>query len=421
MDRLVDVFSLVGHLLDGQYRVDGVIGEGGYGVVYKGWHIAFEQPIAIKALKMPEVTNAEARMDMHNRFRDEAKLLYKLSQASLSIVRCINFGALVAPTMAWVPYLVLEWLQGRPLSVDLEERRQRGARGRSLDEALQFLAPVANALVYAHTQRVAHRDVKPANVFLTADAGPKLLDFGIAKVMEAGATAENAQRTEGGAGAFTPYYAAPEQLDPRLGATGPWTDVYGFALVLVEMLANKPPMDGSDLVSVVAQATDPARRPTPRSLGVRAPDAVEAVFQRALAVSPRTRFPDMASFWDALTSANRLGLSGKVASPVWTSPSATVPLAAVHLGSPPPTMAMPPVPASPRPSGVPLATPSPSASTLAAATNEGAPSPRGSLASGAHSAPAEAPPRRWKLFIALACLLLLSMVGGALLASEYVK
>jgi serine/threonine protein kinase len=404
MDALVDVFGLVGHLLEGQYRVDAVIGEGGYGVVYKGWHIAFELPIAIKALKMPEVTNAEARIEMHNRFRSEAKLLYTLSQASLSIVRCVHFNTYMTPTRVWVPYLVLEWLNGRPLSAELEERRRHGARGRSLEEALQFLTPVANALVYAHRQRVAHRDVKPANVFLTNDAGPKLLDFGIAKVMETGATASTAQRTEGGAGAFTPYYAAPEQLDPRLGATGPWTDVYGFALLLVEMLSDKAPMEGSDLVSVVAQATDPGRRPTPRALGVQAPDAVEAAFQKALAVDPRARFADLAAFWDALTTASRLGVSGKhVSAGPWVSPSATVPLQAIHprhAGGPPPgpptpvpTMAMP-------------------AALLTSSADTKAPPVK---------VEARASNRRYKLIVAVTCLLLLSLVGGYFLAAEYVK
>jgi eukaryotic-like serine/threonine-protein kinase len=404
---LVDVFSLVGQILDGQYRVDAVIGEGGYGVVYKGWHIAFEQPIAIKALKMPEVENAETRVEVLTRFREEAKLLYVLSQASLSIVRCIGYGALQAPTHAWVPYLVLEWLEGRTLSEDLEERRLRGARGRSIEETLTLLDPIKSALVYAHGQRVAHRDVKPANVFLTGNSGPKLLDFGIAKVMEAGATAENAQRTAGGAGAFTPYFAAPEQLDPRLGATGPWTDVYGFALTMVEMLAARPPMEGSDLVSLVAHATDPHRRPTPRSLGVQIPDAAEAAFQKALAVDPRVRFSDVGSFWEALLRAVRLGASGRHASP-WVSPSATVPLAAVHVATPPPvhTLEMHPVfrpsPAPP----VPLERPSDGKAIA--------------------SAPPASPEkksgkRRWKWIAAIAGLLVLSTVGGWLLAAEYVR
>jgi serine/threonine protein kinase len=438
----VDVFGLIGQVLDGHYRVDAVVGEGGHGVVYRGWHVAFEQPIAIKALKMPDVTNAETRIDVLTRFREEAKLLYKLSQACLSIVRCIGYGAVVSPTQAWAPFLVLEWLEGRALSEDLGARRKNHARGRSLEETLDLLAPVAQALVYAHSQRVAHRDVKPANVFLMAEGGLKLLDFGIAKVMDAGATAENAQHTTGGPGSFTPYYAAPEQLDPRLGRTGPWTDVYGFALVLVEMLTDRSPIDGNDLVSVIAQSTDPVRRPTPRTLGVATPDAVEAAFQKALAVDPRARFADLAAFWDALTSAARLGAtrrsaegSGvKAVAQGWSSAAGgTMPLAAaagghssvkVALATPfggaranqghvSGTLEMSSAPASPLP-GTPL--PTPMSGGLAASSS-------GPLPAGApSSSPGSAPPflrRRWKLVAFIACILLLSMLGGAYLASQY--
>jgi eukaryotic-like serine/threonine-protein kinase len=335
-----DPFALIGQVLEGQYRVEEVVGEGGCGVVYKGWHIAFEQPVAVKALKMPDVTDAEMRIDVLTKFRDEAKLCYVLSQASLSIVRCIAYGALVTPTQAWAPYLVLEWLEGRPLSDELEERRKNGAPGRSLSDAMAMLGPVAAGLTYAHSQRVAHRDVKPGNLFVVGEGTPattlKILDFGIAKVMEEGATAHSAPWTKGGAVSFTPYYAAPEQLDPRFGPTGPWTDVYGFALVMVEVISGKRPMRGPDVVSVIAQATNPAQRPTPRALGVAVPDAVEAAFAKALALAPKARFPEMGAFWDALTAATKLGQStsgrhsdGALAAASFTSPKHTVPMAGV--------------------------------------------------------------------------------------------
>jgi serine/threonine-protein kinase len=306
-----DPFTLTGQILDGQYRVDAVVGEGGYGVVYRGWHLVFEQPIAIKALKMPEVHDAETRIDILTRFREEAKLCYVLSQASLAIVRCIGYGALVTPSQTWAPYLVLEWLEGRALSEDLDERRRRGFSGRTLAETIDLLAPAAQGLGYAHSQRVAHRDVKPANVFLVKDpkrpgtTAAKLLDFGIAKVMGVDATAANAAKTRGAFSAFTPFYAAPEQLDPRLGPTGPWTDVYGFARVLVEVLSGRAPSDRSDVIRVVARATDPTHRPTPRTEGVPVPDAVEAAFARALAVDPKARYGTVTAFWQDLTEGAR--------------------------------------------------------------------------------------------------------------------
>jgi eukaryotic-like serine/threonine-protein kinase len=422
-DPPLDAFGLVGQLLDGQYRVDAVVGEGGYGIVYKGWHVAFEQPVAIKALKMPEVTDANTRISVLTRFREEAKLSYVLSQASLSIVRCIGYGALVTPSQTWAPYLVLEWLEGQSLAEDLEERRHRNAGGRSITEALELLAPVAAALSHVHSQRVAHRDIKPANVFLPRDMGPKLLDFGIAKVMEEGATAANALLTRGGGSAFTPYYAAPEQIDPRLGPTGPWTDVYGFALLLVEMLADKAPLRGNDVVAVVGQITDVSRRPTPRALGVPVTDAVEALFLRALTVDPKARFADMGAFWEALNGAVR-GTGG----PGGAVPRQSPPVAPRVL---PQTIQMHPVGFEAASPAAPIHTPS--AQVHPGTLVRPAVQPGQVGATGATGGPSPwAPPlskaqgsalgsRRTKLLAAIVCLLLLSMAVGAYLASEYVK
>jgi hypothetical protein len=130
---------------------------------------------------------------------------------------------------------------------------------------------------------------------------------------------------------FTPYYAAPEQLDPRFGPTGPWTDVYGFALVMVEVLSGTRPIRGSDVVSVIAQATSASQRPTPRALGAPVPDAVETAFARALALDPKARYSDMGAFWQALTNALRLGTSGRhevggTLGAAWTPPAHTLPM-----------------------------------------------------------------------------------------------
>jgi len=436
-----DPFALVGQVLEGQYRVDSVVGEGGCGVVYKGWHIAFEQPVAIKALKMPDVTDAETRISVLTKFREEAKLSYVLSQASLSIVRSIGYGAVVTPTQAWAPYLVLEWLKGRPLSEELEERRRQRAPSRTLPEAIALLAPVAGALAYAHSQRVAHRDVKPGNLFLVDGgsgnlaAGPtlKVLDFGIAKVMEEGATAANAPWTKGGVVSFTPYYAAPEQLDPRFGPTGPWTDVYGFALVLGEVLSGKQPVRGPDVISVVAQVLNAAERPTPRALGVMVPDAVEGAFTRALALDPKRRFADVGAFWDALTGASRLGTSGRHSdgsnpAPGWVSPPRTAPMpqvpgpaasaskipAAVSA-----TVEMKPVPPveSPRPLG--LAYPTPGIPLPVTAPS----SDRSQQPSAPHipSPPAPTKRRRWKVAILAFFVIALLASAGAYAAFEYAR
>jgi len=306
-DAASDPFGLVGSVVDRQFRVDAVIGEGGFGVVYKGWHLSLDQPIALKALKMPEARDAGLQGALLAKFREEAKITYVLSQATLNIVRIIDFGATTAPTGAWVPFAVQEWLEGETLAQELRRRRAQGLRGRPLADAMRVMEPAARALGIAHQRRVVHRDVKPGNFFLMAPAIDaqgvmlKVLDFGIAKVLREGAT--HTGTTSAGMVSFTPQYAAPEQIESRYGATGPWTDVYSLALVMMELLSDRPPFEGDDLPAILNQVFDPQRRPTPRARGIAVPDAVEAVLARALAVDPRARHADAGELWAALKAA----------------------------------------------------------------------------------------------------------------------
>jgi serine/threonine protein kinase len=333
-----DPFGLVGSVLERQFRVDAMVGEGGFGVVYKGWHLTLDQPIAIKALKMPEAGDAATQATILAKFREEAKLSYVLSQSTLHIVRTIDFGATSTPVGAWVPFAVLEWLEGETLAQNLARRRAQRMRGRSFAEMMTLLAPAAQALALAHQKRVAHRDIKPGNVFLLASGAPalKLLDFGIAKVMREGATAGGSPVQTTGFLSFTPMYAAPEQLDSRLGPTGPWTDVYGFALVVTEVLTDRAPFDGDDVTTILKAALDTHRRPSPRARGANVTDAVEGVIARALAVDPKVRFTDAGEMWRALEHAARQQ------PPITTPPPRQTPPPQTPPPQTPPPQSMPP-------------------------------------------------------------------------------
>jgi eukaryotic-like serine/threonine-protein kinase len=391
---LEDTFGLVGVVLEGQYRIDAVVGEGGFGVVYRGWHLAFEQPIAVKVLKVPVVDDPSVRDAVLRKFKDEARLLYTLSQVSLNVVRSIDFGAAVTPRGVWAPYMVLEWLEGQSLADDLRARRARGMRGRSVAEALALLATAADGLAVAHERKIAHRDVKPANFFLCAGDPPrtKVLDFGIAKLMRD----EDAMSpgTRSAFSSFTWLYAAPEQLDPRHGATAAWTDVYSFALVLTEVLTDRPPVEDADVMSIMRVATDVAKRPTPRSRGANVPDHVEDACRKALDVDPKARFANVAELWAALEAEPRRRASTVVQSAVVsalppgetaTGHAATVAVAssgapaplASHRGAP-----LPLTQASPGPTG-PTGAPAPMASARPGAAPAG---------HAAHPVPGASPP-----------------------------
>jgi serine/threonine-protein kinase len=308
MDETLDLFGWVGATVDGKYRVDAVVGQGGFGIVYRAHHLGFDQTVALKCLKLPQTLMGAERDRFRETFLAEGRLLHQLSRADAGIVQALDLGAAVSPNKRWTPYLVLEWLEGRPLDRDFAERRASGAGGRSINEAIGLLTSAARALAVAHAQGVAHRDIKPANLFLADVAGRtvvKVLDFGIAKVMSESESVTRAfEETGASPGAFTARYGAPEQFSRRFGATGPWTDVFALALVFVEAVINKPALDGRDATQLFVAAADADRRPTLRTLGHEdVSDAVEAVLARALAVDPRARYATAGEFWDALESA----------------------------------------------------------------------------------------------------------------------
>src|SRR6185295_18428812 len=150
-----DPFDWVGATIDGKYRVDAAVGEGGFGVVYRAHHLGFDEPVAVKCLKLPREIAGGDREAFHKTFLEEGKLLHRLSRATAGIVQALDVGAAVSPSGTWTPYLVLEWLNGIPLDRDLADRRRSGAGPRSLAESVALLAPAARALDAAHAQGVA--------------------------------------------------------------------------------------------------------------------------------------------------------------------------------------------------------------------------------------------------------------------------
>ena len=302
-----DPFGWVGATVDGKYRVDEVVGHGGFGIVYRAHHLGFEEKVALKCLKLPKELQGGDR----DRFRDslvaEGRLLLQLSRATTGVVQALDVGAVVSPSKIWTPYLVLEWLEGTPLDRDLLQRRERSEGGRSLGEALELLDGAVRALGVAHGMGIAHRDIKPANLFLVEVAGKrtiKVLDFGIAKVLaESDSVTRAFEETGNTVAAFTARYGAPEQFSRRFGATGPWTDVFALALMFVEVVLGAPALEGTDAAQLFVAASDKVIRPTLRGRGFDPGDAVEAVLATALSVDPRERYPNATAFWDALSSA----------------------------------------------------------------------------------------------------------------------
>lgn len=302
-----DPFTWVGQTIDGKFRVEQVVGEGGFGVVYRAQHLGLGEPVAVKCLKIPGALPPAERERFHQSFLEEGRILRRLSRSTAAVVQALDVGAAIAPNGAWTPYLVLEWLRGESLEDHLAKLRKNGPGKMSLAEAVEMLEPAALAVAAAHDEGIAHRDIKPANFFTTDVDGimtMKVLDFGIAKVIADNASITRAfEQTGQTPSMFTPFYGAPEQFNRRFGATGPWTDVYALALVIVEMVTGHSALDGDDATQLYIASTDISMRPTPRGRGIATSQAIETVFQKALAVDPKARYTSLRSFWKALREA----------------------------------------------------------------------------------------------------------------------
>jgi serine/threonine protein kinase len=309
-----DLFGIVGTIQGGAFRVDEVVAEGGFAVVYRAYHSAFRSNVALKCLKIPRALSENEQAAFLEKFREEAELLFRLSSAIPSVVRPLQVGTLVQTKGRFVPFIALEWLEGQTLDKLVSTRAVGGQPPLEIVPAVKLLTPVADALCRAHhlptsdgVVTIVHRDLKPENIFLADVHGKKLtkvLDFGIAKVKSAATQVVGKQSAnESPLAAFTPAYGSPEQwLPKRYGQTGPWTDVWGLALTLVEALCGHAPFDGEQAAMMV-QALDVERRPTPRNEGARVSDRVEAIFAKALAVDPRDRYAEVGPFWNDLCAA----------------------------------------------------------------------------------------------------------------------
>jgi serine/threonine protein kinase len=311
-----DVFGIVGSLQAAVFRVERVVAEGGFGVVYRAHHEGFRAAVALKCLKIPGSFTAEQRQEFLRKFQEEGELLFRLSTLIPSVVRPLHVGTLESSKHPFVPFIALEWLDGESLDALVARRRAANKPPLDLARVVRMMGPVARALECAHKFPAAdggqlsilHRDLKPENLFLSKMHGQealKILDFGIGKVRSAATQMVGRVSAEqSGIAAFTPAYGAPEQwLPKRYGQTGPWTDVWGFALCAVEALTHQTPFDG-DAPAIMGACINEAERPTPLTLGVKLPDRAEAAFRKALAVDPIQRFHDMGAFWDELEAAS---------------------------------------------------------------------------------------------------------------------
>jgi serine/threonine protein kinase len=330
-----DPLGLVGTTVDGKYRVEELVEVTSLSVVYRAVHRVWRRPVAIKAFMAGEL-DVESRRRMLASFVREGELLMELSERCAAICQARDVSSLTTARGEWVPFMVLEWLDGETLDAMLVRERERHARPRTVAEAICLLDPVARALAVAHERGIVHRDVKPGNVVVLA-SGCKLLDFGVASVASSRSRAsappggsahadDHAHESDAGGDDdddleryFTPAYGAPEQFLADRGATGPWTDVFALALVFSEIVSGREPLGDGTSRQLMLRSCNAAKRSTPRALGVSVSDDVERVMARALAVEPHARFGTAGEMWSALKRAAPspwIDLSGTIPFPL---------------------------------------------------------------------------------------------------------
>ena len=263
----------------GKYHIIDKQGQGGMAIVYKAFDTHLERDVAIKFIRT-DLFGSAVIEKMLKRFEREAKTLAKLTHPN--IVGIIDYGEYEG-----VPYLVMEFLPGGTL-------KQKMGSPLSFKKAAQMLLPVADALSYAHSKNVIHRDVKPANVLITANGQPMLSDFGVARLLE---NEDVATLTGTGVGIGTPEYMAPEQglgkaIDSR-------ADVYSLGVVFYELVTGRKPYTADTPMAVVLkQSTEPLPRPSALISGI--PEEVDQMLFKALAKNAEDRYQTMDEFETAL-------------------------------------------------------------------------------------------------------------------------
>lgn len=265
-----------GHERVGPYRLVEEIGRGGMGTVYLGTRDdkQFDRKVAIKFLNI-----GLDRPEYVRRFRQERQILADLEHPH--IARLIEGGE----SSKGQPYLVMEYVDGKPLFEYCQEK-QLGRK-----QALELVAKICDAVQYAHSNLIVHRDLKPSNILVTADGIPKLLDFGIAKVLanEAGETQPLTQAT---GQLLTVDYASPEQIRGEPISTV--SDVYSLGVILYELLAGARPFQTTDTGALAYRILhDDPPRPSVRArkAGLPAvPAELDNVVLKAMAREPARRY-----------------------------------------------------------------------------------------------------------------------------------
>jgi serine/threonine protein kinase/tetratricopeptide (TPR) repeat protein len=250
---------MLGYTLANRYRIEAEVGRGGMGIVYRGYDTRLNRTVAIKILSSPELSEEE-----HIRLLAEAQAAAQLNHPNVVTV----YDALEVDNQ---PFIVMEYVEGQTL---------RSVRNPTLKESLEYMRQICSALAHAHSKGIIHRDLKPENALLTPEGIVKLMDFGLARYIDA----PRITRTGALTGTFA--YMAPELIQGE--AASPQSDLYALGMMFYEFLTGKSPFETSNLAKLISQHLY-EQVPPPRDVVSGLPAGLNELVTQMLEKKPENR------------------------------------------------------------------------------------------------------------------------------------
>ena len=288
---IMEISSMVGETL-GTYHIVERLGAGGMGIVYRALDVRLNRVVAIKVLSPGGHSDGERRL----RFLQEARAASALNHPNIVVIHDIN-------EVNGTHFIVMEYVNGDPLD------RLIGKKPIPVPSVLRYAHQAADALAKAHSVGIVHRDLKPANIFVTSEGRVKILDFGLAKIVDASQAGSDdptvtelrppGLHTQADRVLGTPAYMSPEQVEGR--PADPRSDIFSFGATLYEMLSGRHAFTGSSSVAIMAQVLNHNPQPLD-SMVLGLPTSLTALVERCLCKSPAGRFQTMHEVKEVLSA-----------------------------------------------------------------------------------------------------------------------